>query len=594
MSEDLSAVTVAADFVVPGDRTAEAAGSVRPRMALVNTAGPADSVRTAAAWTRSKVADRPTLGQVLDTLGPTIGRVLVAPGGLSARVSEHLIVDTRDEIPGVARGAILLAVGSRPGAADTFSLVRAAAQARAAAVVVKTHGEDAHELVSVCESGGIALVAADDRVSWRHLDSLLAAAVTTAGARDGHMVSAVGLGDLFALANAIAAAVGGAIAIEDPHQRVMAYSNLPHQPIDEVRQLGILGRQVPYDSSYPAVYRKVTAASGAVRISGGAPRDRLAVAVRAGTDVLATIWAVEGDTPFSASSAGALADAARVTAMHLLRQRSHNDVQRQAHGELLRALLLGESVADSLATWLHPMPDHLAIVAFALPSRRTGPAEIVGTQVADLVTVHSQMLSLQAGCVLLGDTVYALLPVTAGTTLRKLVEWAGTVLARADAALHVRLRAGIGGMVADPARVPSSRHDADQVLRVLARGSDDRRVAAIDDVRAAVALLELEDLFVTRPAMQLDSLRRMLRSDQDKDTRYAPTLRAYLDAFGDVATAAARVHVHVNTFRYRLRRMNELFGIDLSDADERLMLWLQLRVLESAGPWAAPAVGGAR
>ncbi|MFD7898217.1 helix-turn-helix domain-containing protein [Streptomyces sp. NPDC059568] len=37
--------------------------------------------------------------------------------------------------------------------------------------------------------------------------------------------------------------------------------------------------------------------------------------------------------------------------------------------------------------------------------------------------------------------------------------------------------------------------------------------------------------------------------------------------------------MHQNTLRYRTRRAVEVFGIDLHDADQRLILWLQLRLL---------------
>jgi DNA-binding PucR family transcriptional regulator len=53
----------------------------------------------------------------------------------------------------------------------------------------------------------------------------------------------------------------------------------------------------------------------------------------------------------------------------------------------------------------------------------------------------------------------------------------------------------------------------------------------------------------------------------------------YLEAFGDIAVAAETLHVHQNTFRYRIRRIGDVFGVDLTNADERLVLWLQLRDL---------------
>ena len=68
----------------------------------------------------------------------------------------------------------------------------------------------------------------------------------------------------------------------------------------------------------------------------------------------------------------------------------------------------------------------------------------------------------------------------------------------------------------------------------------------------------------------------------------SPTLRAYLDCFGDVPRAAERISVHPNTFRYRMRRLVELFDLDLDDPDERMVLELQLRLLADGAP-GAPA-----
>jgi DNA-binding PucR family transcriptional regulator len=39
------------------------------------------------------------------------------------------------------------------------------------------------------------------------------------------------------------------------------------------------------------------------------------------------------------------------------------------------------------------------------------------------------------------------------------------------------------------------------------------------------------------------------------------------------------VNVHPNTFRYRVKRLSELSGIDLNDPDERLAAEIQLRFL---------------
>ena len=51
----------------------------------------------------------------------------------------------------------------------------------------------------------------------------------------------------------------------------------------------------------------------------------------------------------------------------------------------------------------------------------------------------------------------------------------------------------------------------------------------------------------------------------------------YLDCFGDVGTAAAALHVHPNTVRYRIRRVEKLMSTSLADPDVRLLLSLSLR-----------------
>jgi hypothetical protein len=59
-----------------------------------------------------------------------------------------------------------------------------------------------------------------------------------------------------------------------------------------------------------------------------------------------------------------------------------------------------------------------------------------------------------------------------------------------------------------------------------------------------------------------------------------------------VAAASAAMFVHPNTFRYRLRRLTEVSGIDLSDPEQRFAAMLQLRAVYPAeGPRLCPDPG---
>ena len=123
-------------------------------------------------------------------------------------------------------------------------------------------------LAAVAEETGLALLAADEDLAWHHLDALISAALA-AVARPAAGGGATPVGDLFALANAIAAMVGGATAIEDPYLHVLAYSTLPGQSIDEHRRQGILGLQVPYVPVNEAQYRELGRATGVCRFTAG-------------------------------------------------------------------------------------------------------------------------------------------------------------------------------------------------------------------------------------------------------------------------------------------------------------------------------------
>jgi DNA-binding PucR family transcriptional regulator len=96
-------------------------------------------------------------------------------------------------------------------------------------------------------------------------------------------------------------------------------------------------------------------------------------------------------------------------------------------------------------------------------------------------------------------------------------------------------------------------------------------------------MLSLRDLAAARGEGPGGALARLVAYDRRHRAQLVETLRAWLDAFGDVTTAAASQYVHPNTFRYRLRRITEVWGLDLDDPDERLVAELQLRFLDDRG-----------
>lgn len=525
-----------------------------------------------------------TLRRLREHLGPLVLQVECAPQSEDVLIGRQVIHDPHEPVPAQADG-VLLAVGGTPGSEDFLDAIRQAGSARYSAVVVKARGGDLAPASAAAASAGVALLVIPDDMPWRHLDALVTAATSASGpAQDTY--TSIGMGDLFPLANAIAYQVGGAITIEDPLGHVLAYSNLPHQEIDEIRRQGILGRQTPDRPTNLDEYQRVIRADGPVvfDIPDTKHINRLAVAVRAGPQLLGLLWALDGNPPLGEGAEAALAEAAKVTALHLLRARSHRDPDRWSRGEALASLLEGAVSGRTAAAQLGIAADTATtVVAFAQAAAEEMPG-LGGARIVDLVGLYCEAWHPQALCTTTGGLVYALLPTrTDPGAERRVVKFAENVVTTVLRSAGLALRAGIGVPAGRLDDVPNGRRTADRVLRALAGDPEAPTVATVSDVRSRVTLMELTERGTSSVDLPAGPVQRIIEHDAEHATTYAQSLLAYLDAFGEAIPAAARLAVHENTLRYRIRRIQELFDLDLDDPDTRLVAWLQLRLHQIAG-----------
>ena len=527
---------------------------------------------------------RPTLRQLLDNLGPSVGQIIAAPRGLDIPVGEPLIYDPVER-SAIDRDSIVFAVATPAEGQAARRVITDAASAGAALVVFKVH-EGPSGTARDAEDAGMTVLAVPDEMSWTHLFSLLTRAMQLREQPAGGGIAGVPMGDLFALANAIAAMVGGAVTIEDPKARVLAYSNLEGQRIDEPRQRSILGRQVPDMPGVRVLYRTLAGDDGVRRfetVEGLEIYPRLAVPVRVAGETLGSIWVIEGPQRLGKDAERALAEAARIAALHMIHVRSSRDIERRMRGDLLRSLLEGRGSAESILERLGIDPRvALVVVAFELQS---DPVEedVHRERLVDLVALYCEAFRRRAACVSIARTVYALLPVPRSLAEDRIDTLANEIVEHARSTLRVPIRAAIGSPVSGARMVPRARAEADRVLRVLAAGPGAPAVATIADVGSRAVLLELHDVTRDHPDIARGQVQAVTAYDAEHGTDYRITLEAYLDAFGDIRVASGRIGVHANTFRYRLRRLVELFGIKFDDPDDRLVLGLQLRLLR----WSA-------
>lgn len=140
-----------------------------------------------------------------------------------------------------------------------------------------------------------------------------------------------------------------------------------------------------------------------------------------------------------------------------------------------------------------------------------------------------------------------------------------------------RLTLGVSAAVHSPEGLRGALEEARHARRVAAARPGRVCAAGHHELASHVLLLPFvpDDVRRAFTARLLDPLR-----DYDRRHRaeLIPTLETFLDCDGSWTRCAARLHLHVNTLRYRVGRIEQLTGRDLSRLEDKLDFFLALRM----------------
>ena len=266
-----------------------------------------------------------------------------------------------------------------------------------------------------------------------------------------------------------------------------------------------------------------------------------------------------------------LQQAVTVVALELMRQRAMRDTERRLAGDVLAEALNGRLSEDELGTRLRPfgVGGDAAVIVFAgtdgpPPATAEGDLDrlLADAGVGALVASRERLL-----CAVV-DVPRGVDPVAlAGRARDSLV------------AEHGELRAA----ASRPAPVGSLRrsfHEARCALEAAALVNGAALpVASYRDLGAFQLLLSLQDDDALR--LYCDSVLGPL---EDASGEYGDELIRSLEAFieqnGQWERAARELYCHRHTLRYRIRRVEQLTGRNLSTARDRIEFWLALRARE--------------
>jgi sugar diacid utilization regulator len=176
---------------------------------------------------------------------------------------------------------------------------------------------------------------------------------------------------------------------------------------------------------------------------------------------------------------------------------------------------------------------------------------------------------------------------------------AGLARELADSLSGFHLTIGRSRRSADP--VDLHRAGAEASLAVNVGEAEGRPLLAFEDTGAYRLLLPaMSDDPAELERFYAETIQPLADYDEQYETELVTTVEAYLDNDGNVAATAKQLFTHRHTVRYRLERVRELCGHDVSSTEGREKLGLGLkamRVLGIAsprGPALEPGAGGGK
>lgn len=380
--------------------------------------------------------------------------------------------------------------------------------------------------------------------------------------------------DFDGVARALADLISRPVAVTDADGRVVCTASWP--PGDPVPdELGSASSRLQESL---AAGRTIPAATGAI-ISP----------IRVATERLGYVVVPEGGPDSHDLDVRAVEHAATVLALEIVKERVARATEERLRADFLSDLLQGRRRDDehvrerALRYGLVPGREHrvVVIVLDDDPSDRgdaarraallAAIADELGERIAGgLVGATTDAVTVVAPVDAMGDPVAALRDVVAAANARVQVLAPGATIS-----------AGVGGAARQPDQFAESHRGAELCIELIRRLG--RRNETI--VRDQLGLL---GLFVDhrRPEELVDLARRTLgpamERDEARNGSLVATLDAYLDHGGDVSACAQALYVHANTVKYRLRRVEELCGLNLRDPSDLLtarITTLTLRLL---------------
>jgi purine catabolism regulator len=266
--------------------------------------------------------------------------------------------------------------------------------------------------------------------------------------------------------------------------------------------------------------------------------------------------------------------AAAAIALELAKEQAVQAAEERLRGDFVQAVLMGPpGDGEALLRRGQELGYDLRKPHAALLCSVGQSDEALSNRAAALLGNGLQALSIPAPLMRRDDGALCFVPINGrGPRLREIAERLQTRLAADLPAVVLAFGKEAGSVAA----WPRSLREAEQALVLGRQLFDHARVIDFSDLgvyRLLVLLRESPELW----EFYRNTLAALAEYDRKQAAELLKTLDAFFAGLGNLARTAELLHVHRNTLLYRLKRIEEISGLDLEDPEERLALWLALK-----------------
>jgi len=312
-----------------------------------------------------------------------------------------------------------------------------------------------------------------------------------------------------------------------------------------------------------------------------------------GDDVPAYLMTFDSDRQGDDMSLLVTEHAATICGVILGRERVVAAAARQVRDDLLEGLLIGGGRDNGeVARWARHLgydatrEHRILAVAFeaAGPARAGGAAAAHRNRVAAAIDHFFSSRVPGAITSIRDDEVVIVVPEPTD-------QHPGAEAGRLGAGCRARMRdmfpeavvtIGIGGPCRDPADIARSYGQARRTIDAVQRLGRQGQVVAFEDLGVHRLLLQVPDLAELR-SFAAEILGKLGGQDHQRGAELLSTLACYFRENSSPQRTARTLHVHPNTVAYRIRRIQEITGIQLDNYRDRLMAQVALEIIDVLG-----------